>query len=503
MSGDFSYLNNYAMPLIQGLSQLIGAPHGEKRSAFLNGLMGISPQQIQEQQLKMKMQQQQLSDMQVAGQQRQAATQAWNAPSSWQPAKIPITPQVGSPDYANAAQDFNATSAQGTGTPSLMESVPQNQRPLVNAWSKTDPVGALQALGQASVKTDERIRPPELQAQELQLAQARQRPIGPQSPVGKAADDLAKKLITKQEYDAIVKKETNVPDSTGSGWQFYTDPNGGPDGKAVPFRMNSRTGEAQLLNGQPYTPQGIQRIASGGVGAPIAPSTVKLFAEQALAGDFSVFASVGRNQAARQQIAEAVDKLAQERGYSGADLAALKAAYGGDLQAQRTIGQRTGAINVSGNEAEGVANLVNDAYSKLPREQFRPFNQLRSMFETQTSSPEQAAAYMADFSLQTAYARALNPQGVPRESDISKAGELLNGAQSQDAHRAVVDQIMKEIRVIKNSTGAAKLDAINGIRQQRGFGPMVTPAGAGTQGAAAPQSGSDIDALVNQYKTKR
>lgn len=241
----------------------------------------------------------------------------------------------------------------------------------------------------------------------------------------------------------------------------------------------------------------LKQTAPASAGAALTDAQATLFAEQILAGDKTPYATVGRNTAARTQMAQRVADLAAERGIKGADLAAANAAFAGDTQAQRTIGQRTGAIAVSGQEAKGVAGLVKDAYAKLPRGQFKPFNELRSMWDNQTNSPEQGAAYMADFSLQTAYARALNPQGVPRESDIEVAGKMLNGAgDSYEKHMAVVDQILKEIEVISGSTGAARLEAINRIRSQRGL-----PAEPGS-GIAQPATGSNIDDLLKKYGPK-
>jgi hypothetical protein len=225
------------------------------------------------------------------------------------------------------------------------------------------------------------------------------------------------------------------------------------------------------------------------------PATVRFYAEQALAGDPSVFAMVGRNQAARAQIAQAVQEMGTDPNrpggpISGSDMAALRAQFAGDMQAQRTIGQRTGAIAVSGEEARGVASLVKDAYAKLPRGEFKPFNELKALVDNQTNSPEQGAAYAADFALQTAYARALNPQGVPRETDIAKAGEMLNTAgDSPEKHNAVVDQILKELDVIQNSTGAARIAAINKIREQHGL-PAASGSGTAAPGAKPATSSS-------------
>lgn len=233
------------------------------------------------------------------------------------------------------------------------------------------------------------------------------------------------------------------------------------------------------------------------VSPPFTDAQATLYAEQGLAGDKSVYTNVGRNQAGRTQIAQKMADLAASRGIKGADLAAINAAFAGDVRAQQVIGQRTGAIALSGEEARGVANLVKEAYAKLPRGEFKPFNELQALYANQTNSPEQGAAAAADFSLATTYARALNPQGIPRETDIAAVGKMINtNGDSYEKHAAVVDQILKEIDVISQSTGAARISQLNKIRIQHGLPPE---AGGGI---VAPTTNSKIDDLLKKYGPK-
>lgn len=230
----------------------------------------------------------------------------------------------------------------------------------------------------------------------------------------------------------------------------------------------------------------LKQTAPASVSPPFTDAQATLYAEQGLAGDKSVFTNVGRNQAGRTQIAQKMADLAAARNIKGADLAAINAAFAGDVRAQQVIGQRTGAIAISGEEAKGVANLVKDAYAKLPRGEFKPFNELQAIYANQTNSPEQGAAAAADFSLATAYARALNPQGIPRETDIAAVGKMMNtNGDSYEKHAAVVDQILKEIEVISQSTGAARISQLNKIRIQHGL-PVEPGAGIVAPGRAGP-----------------
>lgn len=248
------------------------------------------------------------------------------------------------------------------------------------------------------------------------------------------------------------------------------------DGTPYTFDLNT-PGSALTLDGKPYAPKSAARLGSSGVGGALTDAQATYFAETAHAGDPSVFTMVGRNQAARLQVAQKLVEIAHAKGETGVDLATAQAAFAGDKQAQRAIGSRTAAITVSGAEAENMAQLVKDAYDKLPRGQFKPFNQLEALWSDQTNSPEQGQAYAADFSMITAYARALNPQGVPREADIEQGKKILNAQGDSIAkHDAVVDQWLLEIKKIKEATGTAKLENINQIRQRNGLEPIKAAA---------------------------
>lgn len=284
--------------------------------------------------------------------------------------------------------------------------------------------------------------------------------------------------------DWEIKKTTagkTTPPAEGAKRVILND----SDGTPYTFDLNS-PGSAQTLDGKPYSPKTAARLGSSGVGGALSDAQATYFAEAAHSGDPSVFATVGRNQAARLQIAQKLVDIAHSKGETGVDLATAQAAFAGDKRAQQAIATRTAAITVSGAEAANMAQLVKDAYDKLPRGQFKPFNQLEALWADNTNSSEQGQAYAADFSMVTAYARALNPQGVPRESDIATAEKILNAkGDSIEKHDAVIDQWLLEIKKIKEATGTAKTEAIDQIRARNGLGPAPT-------GAAPPPATTKI-----------
>lgn len=420
----------------------------------------------------------------------------WGSPN-----QVQVTPQVGTlpgeqgpaPGAMNRGirEPMYANSLPQGG---LLDAVPQQQRPFIEGLAK--------AMGPdvaAKAAYESNVTKPMSAYETANLAQQGSRPVfapdgetgyakgpdGTYQPVIKGAPKPPQSRMITRGLETVTQQ---LNPTTNQFEDLATAPRQLPPQPQAAMSPERLTQEQQLIKDRATQQEGL--IVTRQNQNLFTPEQADFFADQALAGDKSVFATVGRNQAARTQIAQALANKAKAKGLGGVDMATINAAFLGDQAAQRVIGTRTGAISVSGQEARGVANLVNDAYAKLPRDQFRPFNQLRSMYETQTSSPEQAQAYMADFSLQTAYARALNPQGIPRETDIAKAGELLNGAQSQEAHKAVVDQILKELTVIQDSTGAARVQAINRIRTERGLDPVP---GAGVlapaTGGPPPPSG--------------
>ena len=227
--------------------------------------------------------------------------------------------------------------------------------------------------------------------------------------------------------------------------------------------------------------------------------TADWIAQEVWSGNPSAVVGMARSANNMTLVAESIKDYAKANNKTPEDMNAKIAEFRSQMSEAQTLGHRVGAIEVSGQEAKKMAGLVEAAFSRLGRDQFRPFNQLKVLYDNQTSSPEQASAYLADFSLATAYARALNPQGVPRETDIAKAEQMLSTYDSYERHMAGVDQILLELDQIEAATGEARNAMINRIRGVRGFAPETSgaakplPAGAPQEGATSTsKSGKPI-----------
>ena len=170
------------------------------------------------------------------------------------------------------------------------------------------------------------------------------------------------------------------------------------------------------------------------------------------------------------------------------EIAHFSAGYTAAIRQAGAIGTRRGQVEFSEAELENAAKLSHEAYIKLPRGQFLPFNELTKKLETATSSPEQAAAYAADNTVVNTYARMVSPTGVGTDSDKQHAREMLNTAQSQEAHQAVIDQLMKE--------GQASREGAQTALEESAKEPVVSSTTPGGK-KSADQSGGNSQS----YKT--
>ena len=203
--------------------------------------------------------------------------------------------------------------------------------------------------------------------------------------------------------------------------------------------------------------------------------TLRQMAEQAWTGDKSVFQNLGRGTQGAQNIVnlrKAMYQYGAEHGKTPTELASMNNTYQGALSEQRTLGTTGAKIGSANAGLDIVLDQANEAYNKLGRGNFVPFNRLQQMATTNAfSTPEQADAYAADVGAVNMWAKAINPSGVLTVENARRGTEMLNSAASPDAHKAVLERMRKE--------GAA---AKKGVDVQRGIG-------GATGGAAAPGAG--------------
>ena len=192
-----------------------------------------------------------------------------------------------------------------------------------------------------------------------------------------------------------------------------------------------------------------QQIAmSGGDDAKFSPDDLKFLAEQARAGDTSVYQNLGRGaQGAKNIIALRREVMKQERdqGGTGADVAAANAGFQGEKAAARTGATKAANVGMAVTEAQQTFPLVRQASAALPRTEFPGVNRALQAAQTGTGDPRVIALGTALNTSVNAYARAISPSGTPTVSDKEHARELLNTASTPEQLNAVLGMMEKEM----------------------------------------------------------
>ncbi|KVN42219.1 hypothetical protein WJ64_31800 [Burkholderia ubonensis] len=198
-----------------------------------------------------------------------------------------------------------------------------------------------------------------------------------------------------------------------------------------------------------------QSIAmAGGDDAKFSPEDLKFLAEQARAGDTSVYQNLGRGaQGAKNIIALRREVMRQEReaGGTGADIAAANAGFQGEKAAARTGATRATNIGMAVAEAQKTFPLVREASAALPRTEFPGVNRAMQAAQTGTGDPRVVALGTALNTSVNAYARAISPTGVPTVSDKEHARELLSTASTPEQLNAVLTMMEKEMAAARQA----------------------------------------------------
>ena len=242
------------------------------------GRMAQREQAIMSQYRKFMMDQT-IAEQQQQQQARGVAQGAWNDPGTWQPApNVPVTPQVGAPGYAQTRSQLEQFNPAGTGRPSLMQMAPPEQRPLWEAYSKVDPVGALQKFGERQTLADQQLLPPDVEAQRIRIAQGSRAPTQPtdtRTGPQRDAEAIGLKPGT-DEYNAYISERT-LPQRPSDLYATRTQQAGSfvlPSGEMVPgeFTPNKGVGYRDKKTGELVPlPQGA-RPATPSMGGYLNPS---------------------------------------------------------------------------------------------------------------------------------------------------------------------------------------------------------------------------------------
>lgn len=211
-------------------------------------------------------------------------------------------------------------------------------------------------------------------------------------------------------------------------------------------------------------------------------------AGQYLAGDRTVMQNLGRGAQGAENIVKIrreIAKQAKESGASPRDVAAAIGEFEGFKSGQRALGTRQAQLEIAANVTKQFAPLAIEASEKFDRTGIKSLNDLEKAALERTSSPELRRFNFANTSLINAYARAINPSGVPTVSDKEHARQILDTGFSKGDYAAAVDQLNKEIDAELKAPGAVK-------RQMRDFMSSGGEPPAAAPTAAPPASAQRI-----------
>lgn len=220
--------------------------------------------------------------------------------------------------------------------------------------------------------------------------------------------------------------------------------------------------------------------AAGGAEPTLSPDTQRKMAEQYLSGDKGVMQNLGRGaQGAANVVAlrETIARVAEERGLSGADIAAKQSEFMGMNAAQRALGTRQANFGLAKSEAYEMADLVTETSQAVSRTQFMPINKALNAYNTNTGGTEIREFGAALNSFINAYARAISPVGTPTVSDKDHARAMLSTADSHEQVVAIMGQLKKEMEAAGRAPGIVKKEIREGFAKDNAGG-SAKPAGA-------------------------
>jgi len=246
------------------------------------------------------------------------------------------------------------------------------------------------------------------------------------------------------------------------------------------LRVEKEKAEIEKLHAQ------AEQIQKGGV----SDEQIEDLVDRRMAGDASVEVGLKRGYSgpatwARYQAALA-DRMRAEN-VTPQDLLHITQrahAEGLGLSAEaRTAGSMTTRVENAVNELTQTIPLALQSSRNLPRGTFVPFNRLYQAWQAGTSDPAYNDFITRNLAVVNAYARAMNPQGIPRIAERAEnhALGILSTATSQQAYEVQLRALWAEAQASKKATAMTQGE-IGNPPQVGGF--------PGGESAAAKSSGA-------------
>lgn len=124
----------------------------------------------------------------------------------------------------------------------------------------------------------------------------------------------------------------------------------------------------------------------------------------------------------------------------------------------RAAGTQSERVEQATNELKTAIPIASDASKALPRGKWVPWNKLKQMYLAGKSDPAYNDFMVKALTAQSAYVRAMNPQGIPRVADREelKSDQILSTAISPEAFEKQLRALWLEAVNSKNATNKTR-----------------------------------------------
>lgn len=281
----------------------------------------------------------------------------------------------------------------------------------------------------------------------------------------KAAEDLRERQVIKDGLkaknptwdEATLELETNKAISQS---------------KKQPSANNAATADIPAM---------IQRIETIR-GGPIPPEMKTVIDATLSARGVNVAPRVGAINAAIQRMEDA-----KKVGKPMTDQQQLEAINNAVSFAQASYGRAGGTyaarVDSATTELQQTIPQAIETGRILPRSAFTKLNELVQEFQKGVSDPQYFDAQAALWSVANAYARAINPTGVPRESEKAelRAEKLISLATDEVAYETVLHRMMKEANASQIASHKVMSGTVEPWDLDKSLGPIPVKVGTNTE----------------------
>lgn len=264
----------------------------------------------------------------------------------------------------------------------------------------------------------------------------------------------------------------------------------GSDGVMHPIVMDQTTGKmVDGVTGKP--PASDATVIAKGAKTPVSDEDAKAIAEYYVkTGDRTRLQGLGVSGEAKQKVNHQIAQVQKDLGVSDEELGTRVAEFEGRKAGERTLGTQEAKMGSAAFEAEGAIKQARGVIERLPRTSFLPLNKLVQGYQNQTLNPDQAELYGRTQAIVNTYSAVMSRgANVTTDSARAHANDLLNTAGDPATYNRMLDTMMSEINMAKNSP-----ERMRQFYREK-YGPQATaPANGAT---VPPAAGATAPATTN------